>query len=109
VLLVVVGLFGLVAALAYRPAAFIGIQPGALSHSVGDGGDTPFEEKCEQREDDVWACRVSVDGVSGPEDFAVKTRNFGCWDAWRGQKAPGSPKDVSRSGCISGLDFAFGD
>ncbi len=108
-LLVVIGLFALVGALAYRPAAFIGVQPGALAHSVGDEDDPPFPENCLQRDDDVWSCRIYVKGIKAPVGFAVETRSLGCWDAWRGRKAPGSAEDADRSGCINGLDFAFGD
>ena len=108
-LLVVIGLFVLIGALAYRPAAFIGVQPGALAHSVGEGGDPPFPETCAQREDDDWSCRIHVQGVKSPVDFGVKTRTFGCWDAWRGERPSGSAEEPSRSGCINGLDFAFGN
>jgi hypothetical protein len=108
-ILVVAGLFAVVAALAYRPAAFIGVHSGALAYSVGEEDEPGFDQECVDRGDGVWSCRVAVKGGDGPQEFAVRTRSLGCWDAWEGREPPGSTKEADRSGCITALDFLYGD
>jgi hypothetical protein len=94
---VLVGLF------AYRPATVLGISGDALASSLGgwDVGER-FGSRCDDLPSNKWHCKIA--GGSSAEGFVVRTRAFGCWDAWRGHPPVGG-RPPNRSGCISGFDL----
>lgn len=100
-LVIVLLVFMILWAFAYRPATLIGVEGDALAHSVG-GGDLLGASKCVEVDDGVWRCKILDRGGSRTTQYTVETRAFGCWDAVYGRAHDGAPKQDS--GCINAID-----
>lgn len=96
---IMLGVVAIVAAFAYRPATVVGVDGGSLARAVGKDGD------CKDLEDGLWRCNLSAGGTAGSGNslFMVKTRFFGCWDAWAANKPrKTAPKgEPDKTGCIT--------
>jgi len=101
----------LIATLACRPAVLLGIERGALAHSVdsdlpsiGDPGH------CEHRADGDWTCHVLFEDDPGSGGgyvaYEVVTNGAGCWHATRpaGSRS-GDRLPAKMHGCIYLWDF----
>jgi len=102
---------GLLATLAFRPALVLGIEGGALAHSVdadlpsiGDPGH------CERRPDGAWTCHVLFEDDPGSGGgyvaYEVVANGVGCWHARRpGGSRSGDLLPAKMHGCIYLWDF----
>lgn len=97
--------FAFLAFVALRPATFVGVDGPTLTHSLG-GGDGPIrgaESECKQEsQSSMWRCSIS-DGGSGSTTYLVRTKEMGCWEAWRGDR-PIEGREPTDTGCIHLLD-----
>jgi len=91
--------------LAFRPAAILGVNAGALHSSVGGSvtGGT-----CQIVDDDLWRCPRSDTQGSGDVPYRVHVGRLGCWTATRsgGFDPEAGPKHLS--GCITITNYILG-
>jgi len=57
---------------------------------------------CAELANGLWSCKVQ-DSVSSGAAMTVKTKTFGSWEAWTGDR-PIERREPSDSGCIDVLD-----
>jgi len=101
----------LLAALAFRPAVVLGVDGGALAHSVdsrlpsiGDPGH------CERGADGKWTCHVLFEQDPGSGGgyvaYRVVANRLGCWQATRPAGSRSGDRLPARMhGCIYLWDF----
>jgi hypothetical protein len=86
---------------AFRPTAILGVDGGALTHSVGG---SLVSTSCRHLDADTWMCGRMDDQLSGQVSYRVEVHNLGCWSATRdGSPGEGSRKHIS--GCITIADY----
>jgi hypothetical protein len=97
VAIVVLGTFGA------RPAPVLGVNGGALEHSVG--GSPLFEPPaCKRIDGGEWICSHWDDQFSSTVGYRVEVGSLGCWHAVRaGPAGEGIAKRLS--GCVALSDY----
>jgi len=76
-----------------RPTPVVGVDAGALAHSVRSS-----DTGCSQGPDEIWDCAVSVGDTT--THYRVEVEWAGCWDATRirGPVTADTPRTLS--GCV---------
>jgi hypothetical protein len=97
--MVMLGIFGA------RPSPVLGLNGGALQHSVGSSLITG-DDSCEPASDGTWGCSHYDVGSSSTVSYRVTADWKGCWHAvLRGRPTEDNPK--RRSGCVSLVNYVF--
>jgi hypothetical protein len=89
-----------------RPARILGVDSDQLAYSVSGAVDSPFDGRCEEREEDDWVCGTFNEEGRIAVRYRVTTDDSGCWDARRLAALADAPDTREEaSGCITVLDY----